>query len=467
MKKNIFLLVLLIISKSGFCQSDSVFTLDNLYKLVMLNHPVAQQAELLPEAARFEIRAARGAFDPKVQIQFDEKEFDTKRYWNNLNTMLKVPAWIGEFKGGFERNRGNFISASDNTPLSGLLSAGYSLPLGAGLLIDERRSTLRQAQLLKEISIAERLKVINKLLLEVAVDYWDWYTAYRQLNFIEDAYTLASIRFDAVKEMTELGSQSGLDTVEAFSNLALRDIQRIQAQLNLQNTALVLSNHIWDPNGLPMQLDSLAIPQEISRISRTINKNLLDSLKSQAITNHPDLIKLDAKISQLGIEKRFRQEMLKPTIDLEYNFLQSGLGDVQTNNGLFLSNYKFGLSVGMPLLLRKERGKLQGTKVKLNLAELELINRRRTVETEVLTRYNDVKNLEELLLKQDIILNAYRTLVFGEQEKFRNGESSLFIINARESKLVESGMKLADFEAKFAKSIAYLYWSSGLSEANN
>ncbi len=466
--KNLFsLLVALVIHLNVFAQKDSIFSLSELYSLVMTNHPVAKQAELLPEQARFEIRAARGAFDPKLMLQFDEKEFDQKRYWNNMNSMLKVPAWIGEFKGGVERNRGNFISASDNTPISGLVSAGYSLPLGAGLLIDERRSTLRQAQLMEEISIAEKLKVINKLLLEVAVDYWNWYLAYRQLIFIEEAYDLASVRFDAVREMTAYGSQSGLDTVEAFSNLALRDVQLLQASLNFKNSGLVLSNHIWDPDGLPMLLDSLYVPQELNRKNRTINSALLDTLKNQAISRHPDLIKLDAKISQLDIERRFRQEMLKPTINLDYNFLQSGLGDIPTNNGLFLSNYKFGLSLGMPLLLRKERGKLQSTKVKLSLAELELINRRRNVETEVITRFNEVKNLEELLSRQDLVLNAYRTLVLGEQEKFRNGESSVFIINARESKLVEAGMKLAEFESKFAKSIAYLYWASGLSEANN
>jgi outer membrane protein TolC len=467
MKNLSGLLVALFIHVSVFSQKDSTFSLSQLYTLVMNNHPVAKQAELLPEQARFEIRAARGAFDPKLMIQFDEKEFDKKRYWNNLNSMLKVPTWIGEFKGGFERNRGDFISASENTPLSGLVSAGYSLPLGAGLLIDERRSTLRQAQLMEEISIADRLKVINKLLLEVAVDYWNWYLAYRQLIFIQEAYDLASVRFDAVREMTQFGSQSGLDTVEAFSNLALRDVQLLQAMLNYKNSGLVLSNHIWDPDGLPMQLDSLAVPQELNRISKNINGALLDTLKQQAISRHPDLIKLDAKISQLDIERRFRQEMLKPTVNLEYNFLQSGVGDISSTNGLFLSNYKFGLSLGMPLLLRKERGKLQSTKVKLSLAELELINRRRTVETEVLIRYNDVKNLEALLNRQDLVLNAYRTLVMGEQEKFRNGESSVFIINARESKLVEAGMKLADFESKFAKSIAYLYWASGLSEVNN
>jgi hypothetical protein len=102
-------------------QDKKELSLDQIYALVLSNHPVAQQAVLLPDQAKAEIRAARGFFDPKLSAFFDEKDFDGKKYWNRLDGMLKVPAWIGDFKGSFERNRGNFISDSENTPLSGLI----------------------------------------------------------------------------------------------------------------------------------------------------------------------------------------------------------------------------------------------------------------------------------------------------------------------------------------------------------
>jgi outer membrane protein TolC len=464
--KKLFLYAVLFSGLTAGGQTKKEFPLDAVYTIVASNHPVARQAALLPDQARAEIRAARGNFDPKVNVFFDEKDFDSKRYWNRLDGMLKIPAWIGDFKGSFERNRGTFISASDNTPFSGLVTAGYSLPIGAGLLIDERRSTLRQAQQLTQINAAEQLKIINKLLLQVAVDYWNWYQAYRQLSFVEEAYELADIRFEAIKELSKYGNQSVLDTVEAYSNLLTRRVQLIQSQVEFQNAGLILANHLWDPEGAPVVLDSLAIPQSIPSDAYRIDRNTLDSLRNFALSNHPELIKLDAKINQLEIEKRFRAEMLKPNLSFEYNFLQSGLNDVSMNNGFFMSNYKAGFQFGMPLFLRKERGKYQSSKIKLNLAELERINTQRLVETEVLTRYNELKNLEELFNIQTITFEALRTMVFGEQERFRNGESSVFIINARESKLIEAGMKLADFESKYAKAIAYLYWASGQNTLN-
>jgi outer membrane protein TolC len=460
-----FALVICIVHNLS-AQKYGELSIQDLFTMVIVNHPVAKQANLLPEQARFEIRTARGAFDPKIQATFNEKEFNDKRYWNNLNALLKVPAWIGEFKGGIERNRGDYINPSEYTPLSGLFSAGYSLPIGAGLLIDERRSTLKQALLLNKISLAEKVSLINKLLLQVANDYWEWYFAYRQLEFIQNAYELANLRFEAVKEMAVLGNQSGLDTLEAYSNFLLRDIQLQQANLLFKNNSLILSNHLWDEDSNPVILDSAAFPKKLNEKPELFNLLLLEELKQKALANHPDLIKINAKLDQLDIERRLAKEMLKPSINLDYNFLQSASANPAQSTAFQFSNYKFGLSLGMPLLLRKERGKLQSTKVKISLAELDRIGRKRSIEIEIQTRYNEVKQYEQLLSKQFESYDALSRLVIGEQERFRNGESSIFIINARESNLVLSSVKLAEVESKYAKAIAYLYWASGTIDWN-
>jgi hypothetical protein len=59
-----------------------------------------------------------------------------------------------------------------------------------------------------------------------------------------------------------------------------------------------------------------------------------------------------------------------------------------------------------------------------------------------------------------------RQLVEGEQVRFFNGESSVFLVNARETNLVNTGVKLAELEMKYALSIAYLYNASGLNNWN-
>jgi hypothetical protein len=53
-------------------------------------------------------------------------------------------------------------------------------------------------------------------------------------------------------------------------------------------------------------------------------------------------------------------------------------------------------------------------------------------------------------------------LLNAEQIKFENGESSLFFVNARENKLLETAEKLVDLKVKYLKSIFKIQWASGL-----
>lgn len=50
----------------------------------------------------------------------------------------------------------------------------------------------------------------------------------------------------------------------------------------------------------------------------------------------------------------------------------------------------------------------------------------------------------------------------AEQVRFTNGESSLFLVNAREQKTLEGFQKLIEVKAKNLKSIAALKWAAGV-----
>ena len=68
--------------------STTAFSLDELYRVILEFHPVVNQAGLLGEAARQELRLARGNFDPTVNLNIDRKEFDDKKYYNRLAHMV-------------------------------------------------------------------------------------------------------------------------------------------------------------------------------------------------------------------------------------------------------------------------------------------------------------------------------------------------------------------------------------------
>ncbi|WP_299822594.1 TolC family protein [uncultured Pontibacter sp.] len=468
MRSRIFILCLLasLLVWQPYTQAQ-VLTLQEYQRVILANHPVASQARLLTEQARQELRIARGVFDPELVSKLYRKEFNGKEYYNTWDNTLYVPLWFGPvLKAGFEKNGGQYLNPEKGTPADGLSYAGISVPLGQGLFIDERRSTLRQAQLMQDIAEAERVKLINKLLLEATKDYWDWLLQYRTMQLYQEALELADFRLRAVNIRAQEGDLAAIDTVEARMAVQDRQVLLEQAKLNYNNTRLRVAVHLWAENEVPLELQENTIPTLAGSELATMHRDSLDQLLQFARRNHPDLLKLDLKGSQLAIEQRFAADKLKPKLNVDYNVLQSDfyLDSEALDQQYMGNNYKLGVSLSLPLFLRQERGKLQLTKAKQQVNALELTQTSREIEASVVAAYNEWLALEQQIrLQEQAVANAL-ILRNGEVTRFENGESSLFLINSREVKLLESQVKLYELRTKYAKSKTYLYWSAGSME---
>lgn len=457
------LMALLPSARAQTSPPDSLqLSLQGFYALSLPYHPLARQAYLLPESARMQVRMARGFFDPKLESDYNQKIFGDKNYYQLWNSYLKAPLWIGEVKGGYERNRGSNVNPeSDTDKGKGLAYLGIELPIGRGLLMDERRAALRQAQAFTQQAEAEQVKELNKLILKMAKDYWEWYFAYHQLRLQQQGYELARVRFRGIQQQVAQGDLAAIDTVEALITVQQRDIDLRTAEVELQNALLQLSNHLWDEEGRPLefseQLRPSALPQAF------LQTQDLEAYRAHALSNNPELQVLLAQQQQVIVERRLAIEQLKPTINLRYNLLLRPDGMPDGLNGIpWTQDFKWGATFSMPLLLRKERGKLGSVKIKLQQLALKQQYYQQNILTEVASQYNQVRTLQTLGERQAQMLDNYRRLLAGETQKFRNGESSLFLLNTRESKMIEAEVKLYKVRAQLAKSMAELRWAAGM-----
>ncbi|MBC6699008.1 TolC family protein [Hymenobacter puniceus] len=446
-----------------------VFGLNDLLTFVALRHPVARQAGLLPERALQEVRFARGLFDPMATSKYYGKTFKGLEYFHDWETQLRVPVWYGlDVKAGFDRGVGPYISGENYTGPAGLSYVGLSVPLAQGLLIDERRASVRQAQALQGLAEAERRSALNKLLLQAAKDYWDWTLNFRRRELLRQNAELADMRFRAVRERVRFGDLAAIDSVEALTELQNRLALLSQAQVQWQNATLQLSNYLWDEQQQPRELPVGVRPQVLPGPAdwRPLPPDSLAALTALAQQIHPDLLKSRAKLTQLGIERRLLSNKLLPKLNVDYNLLQAGQPfnpeKAASLSGTYLqNNYKLGVSFAYPLLLRQERAKLQLNRLKLRETELDLQQDSREIQTGVRAVANDWEALrEQLRLQEQVVLNAGR-LRDGEQIRFENGESSVFLINSREASLVSARIKLAELQAKYAQTQATLRWAAG------
>ena len=446
-----------------------VFSLQDLAELVFANHPVVKQAGLLSERARGQVLQARGGFDPKAASGFDRKIFGGTDYYNKWANEFKVPIWLGgiDLKAGYDRYVGTYVNPETRTPQNGLAGIGLSVPLGQGLLIDARRSTLRQARIMVSAAEADRVKQINDVWLQAAKDYWNWYYTYQQAVLIQEGVELAETRFRAISQRVELGDQAPIDSVEARITAQDRLVQGQQLSVDLQNARLVLSNHLWSKDAQPVELPANAIPQP-ARVD-SVSRREFERLREQAAIQHPTLRKLDAKILQLGVEERYRRELLKPTLNVSGTLLSQGdfyRPELPASYNFSLNNYKVGVDFALPVFLRQARGQLQVARLNLRENVLELQQSRRTIGNQLAATYNALRAYGSQLAVQTLTIANQRLLLNAELQKYELGESTFFLVNARESKLIDLRIKQESLRASYEKAVAELYYYAGTRSVN-
>jgi outer membrane protein TolC len=471
MKKLSYFLIAGLLLFSGSCvyaqapDTSKIFSLGDLEDLVFMNHPIVQQAALLSDAAKASVMQSKGEFDPTLKSAFGRKLFGHTTYYNNWHNELKVPLYIAgaDLKVGYDRNTGVYTNPETHTTDAGLMAVGLNIPLGAGLLIDARRSTLWQAKAMLNYAEADKVKQINSVWFGAVKDYWNWYYAYREYTLIKEGVDLAMKRFKALTNQALLGDKPGLDTIEASITVQDREIQLAKSEIEVKNAMLVLSNHLWNEKGTPLELPKDAIPQETNQQLQLPDRILLDSLLGVA-DMHPEIVKLRAKGEQLDIERRFAQEKLKPKININGSLLsrRTDLGSYVPDYYDFnWSNYKIGVDFAFPLFLRAERGKLKQVKFKQQQVTYDLMQSGREINNNITASFNSLTAYQTQLAVQIQSINNQQTLLTGELQKFDLGESTLFLINSRESKLIDMKIKRESIISGYQKKLAELYYKAG------
>ncbi len=421
---------------------------------VSRNHPISRKADLYPRQGKMRVRAARGGFDPKAYGYYDEKDFKTSDYWERTEVGLKLPTWYGlEFKGAWEQTGGTFLNPEATTPTEGLGVVGVSWDVGAGLLLDERRAALRDAQLFEGITETQRILLLNELLLMATEDYWEWVLSYYRVNQVSRSLVLARERYEAVKLGYRVGEYSAMDTLDTYVQFRNFEFLQAEAGLGLLSARYQLNTHLWGDGGEPLWLSDSLRPAESDTADLTApNSGGIDAMVTDLNGTHPKMAALRLKGEQLVVERRLKAEQFRPEFKLNYNLLSTGF---QTESAEYsTNNFKWGFTASFPLLLRKARGGVGESKVKIaqnrydqdaTLAELEAKLRAADQAQRIL--YEQV----ELYTEVEV---GYARLLRLEELKFFLGESELFKVNSRELKLLEVRLKRLELLAKYRKAQA-------------
>jgi outer membrane protein TolC len=430
---------------SGTFAQDTlkVLTLDIFLQHVREHHPVALVAGNEVEQAERVIQLSKGSFDPVLFSDIDQKYYDGKTYYSTISSGIKIPTRLGfNLKASGDWNRGDYLNPQNRVPADGLSYLGVEIPVGRGLLTDERRTQLKRAGVAWQQSQVERQLTLNELLFEAGEQFIFWQEQEAQLLLAEEGFELSRIRLEQVRVNAMVGERPAIDTVEASAQYYNRLIDLEQRRLNTQNARLRIEQYLWDQGMIPLQLEASVQPEKL-----TVNAPV--SLL-QPIDNHPAIQWYDLKTADLQLERKLKIEMLKPQLNLNYNLLQTP--ENLMGGQLSFSDYKWGATFYVPLLLRKERASLAITRLKLSSVQWDLQQKQRELQIKQLQVRNEWNTHVTQAESSRIAASRYQQLAAAERSLFELGESSLFLINAREMSYLSAQSKYLEYVAKTRKS---------------
>ena len=285
--KLIVLLLFIGNSISIFGQTASTeFSYNEFLGYVKKYHPLVKQANLKINEAQANLLQARGAFDPKIEVDFKEKQFKNTAYYSLLNSSFKIPTWYGiELKAGFDNAEGIYVNPENTLPNKGLTSFGISVPLGQGLFIDERMAAIRKAKIASNLNSAERNLQVVEVIYNASVSYMNWKRSFDEIKLYEDYLKNALIRYKGVQILIKEGDKPAIDSVEAAITVKTRSLNLENAKLKYTKAKLELSNYLWLENNIPLELNDLLQPEEL--LAKTIKETLkINELATISLENH-------------------------------------------------------------------------------------------------------------------------------------------------------------------------------------
>jgi outer membrane protein TolC len=291
------------------------------------------------------------------------------------------------------------------------------------------------------------------VLYDASEAYFNWKRSYTEAELYRSYLGFASVRYNGVKQLIELGDSPAIDSVEAGITVRNRQLNLENANLKLAKAKLKLSNYLWIED-VPVELEENIKPEEnlLNTVQETLTTEELQ-INVNALDNHPKIQSLETKISILEVNRRLKANMLLPKLNVGYNYISEPVYFDSFN----VDDYKFNVNFSIPIFLRKERGNLRLAKFKIQDAQYELGQQRLELKNKITAQQTEIASLKRQKNIIDNLVSNYTTMLDSEEKLFSFGESSIFLINSRENNLVNAKLSQISLENQFYLSNAELY----------
>ncbi len=456
--KILFTSIIFIIYTCAIAQTQLGY--NEFIENVKKNYPLITRANNISTIGNIQYQSARGGYDPFLTSDYENKYFNSTNYYSIFDAKIKQPIYTSQYiTAGYQHTQGAYLNPQNYLPSNGTPFIGVEASLLQGLTIDKRRADVLKGAGYKDYYEAEKNTITNTVLFQASVAYFDWVFSCKELSLYNFFSAQAYQRFLAIKTLSEVGEYATIDSIEANILYETRNLDRQSIVIENQKKASEIIGLTWGENNQTTSYTTNLQLQDSLETYYAKSKVRYYTLIQDSTNNNPILDQYQAYQTILNVDKKYKAELIKPKLDISYNFLSNNINGFE--NSFNSNNYKWGVNFSAPLFLRTSRNDLKISKLHASNNQLELSNKTNELNIKV----EVLKTNTELIIKQ--LVNAEKNahysklLLDAEKEKFTQGESSLFLLNTRETKWMEAELKLADYKLKFIKNVLEMEYTKG------
>ena len=272
---------------------------------------------------------------------------------------------------------------------------------------------------------------LSNLMLTAVNDYMDAYVTKRLLDVRKKALKRTGYYREKIDEMLKLGSASKADLLKA-------EVSWYQAQIDLERARKAYREALLTLKYL-LKIDTSDSLELTAPIPGT--KVLpLDTLKSIAYRERPDIKALHEKLVSLRIELASNLSSYLPSINFSGNYGYTGSDIPETKDEWDAGDsYSFTLSLSLPLFSGFNR--VNNTiikKLQIQMAEFELEKKKNQIDIEVEDAYYSLKEAEKMLKLARKNLELAKESSEASRLRYELGEASIIELLSGEEDLLNA-----------------------------
>ena len=445
-------------------------------RMVLENNVSFRIERLEPVISRAEEGIQRAIFDPLVSISAGMGEIrddtapdvtgtgervDSELLEADFKVRGSLPIgmdWEIGIAEDFRSNSGREALESDSFDWNAVLT--QSLLRGFGTRVNMVR--LRQAELGTKISIYELRGAAEALVSQVEDSYWDCILAERSIEIYEKSLEIANREVEEVKERIRVGKVAETELAAAEAETASRREQLIEARGNLAKRRLALIR-LLDPSGWNAgwnrQIDLEDKPEVPVVRLKSVEKHVETALECRA-----DILQARLQISRGDLEVTRTRNGLLPELDffaaLGGSRYANSFSDGNDEDGDGVS-YTVGLQFEWPLFNRDAGARYERASLSMKQARAALRNMEQLVQVDVRSAYVDVERAGERVKATAATRELREKTLRNEQEKFRVGRSTTFLVSQATRDLTASRIAEVDAVIEYRKALLDLHRLDG------